>query len=251
MKTQQKIYFCVLALVLVAPNAVAQGTLALHNGSTDPTLEGWTRYTDFGAPQCSALTNDLGKNSWSVLLSNAGGGYSKNLPDISSQDWVLSCNLRLVTPNQPVGSAFALAIGTGTRGFGLLLGSDSNDNLQLQLGGSPNSTYILHGQGTAYNSLQLVYGRATGQASLWANGSLLGSAIPGFSLNLQPSIAWGGDVQTANSYQANWNLMSLQIIPEPSSFSLLWLGGVLFSLRHRSFQHAAGGECLTARAWAG
>jgi|GEM_PF-5324018 len=234
MKMLQRTCFFTLGCVLVAGRVVAQNYLAMHNGNANPTQEGWSNYTDFGSPQYSAVTNDLGKNSWSILLSSAGGGYSRTLPNISSLDWALSCNLRLVTPNQPVFSTFSLALGTGAKGFSLFFGSDAAGNAQVRVGGGGSSPYTLLGQGTAYNSFQLIYSGETGQASLWANSSQLASGINGIELNMPASISWGGAVQSATSRQANWNSVSLEVIPEPNSLSLLCLGGgVLFCLRRR------------------
>lgn len=221
-----------LFICLVKP-AQGQGLLAYHSGYNNPTSEGWTSQTDFGSPQTGAVTNDLGVSAWSMLLYGSGGGYSKNLNYFMGRDWVLSLNVRLVTPGQSGAFPFVANINTGSTAFLMMYSSDASGNPIVQVRGATPSPVIMLAGGSVYNNYQLNYSAAANQASLWVNGAELYSGIKGYPSSTAPLVEWGGANQRLLSFQANWNQVSLQIVPEPCSLSLLGGGLLLLAARRR------------------
>jgi hypothetical protein len=58
--------------------------------------------------------------------------------------------------------------------------------------------------------------------------------ISGIQTPSSPVLYWGMGQPRATTFQANWNLMSLEIVPEPSTSWLIMLGGgVLIYLRRK------------------
>jgi hypothetical protein len=218
-----------LAFFLAASQlAAGQGTLiAQHSGSANPTAEGFS-LSGFGTPQCGPVANDQGLNAWSTVVSNSSAQYGEFLGSLTGQDWLLTVTLRVVTTNLGVG-AFDVVINTGSSFFGLGFGSDAYGN---------QTTYgITNGGGSIYNTYELLYNSTSDTASLWINGVEQRSAIQGQYSSGQASLGWGGGSQGPASFQCNWNLVSLQITPEPSSAAVLLLGsGVSFYFRRKFFR---------------
>jgi len=100
-----------------------------------------------------------------------------------------------------------------------------------QLDGDPvvstgfNPVFALEGGGPGYHDYQLFYHATTEQVALWVDGVERVSDITGTA----GSSGWGGlwGAAQGTDSQANWNRVSFEIIPEPSSLALLGCGGVL------------------------
>lgn len=218
--------------------SLGQGSrLAQHLGANNPILEGFSSQA-FGTPMTEGVTNDLGVNAWSTLFDASGIMYQRKLPDFSSLDWVLSITLRIVTPGvEPRTGKFQVEIVTGGTYFDMWLGSDANGNPMVQATSHTNQTPIitLSGAGSTYNEFQLAYNQAAHTADLWVNGTVEFSGLQARSYPSSPMLWWGGGYQGAAAYQANWNLVSVQIVPEPSISLLLTWGSLFLAARlHRS-----------------
>ena len=225
----QRLTLACLATAAGVSSSIAQNpTVYHHYGAANPTSEGWTLQTYLGPVQTGAVSNDMGRNAWMTGVSHSLYGYSPRVTEsLAGLSWTLSVNLRVVTPNTRLG-VFDMSLATSSRTFGLKFGSDADGN---QIVAADSQTPFVLAGGSSYADYQLVYSAQTGTANLWANGSLLSSGIMGVPSGQDSFFFWRGGDQGFNSHLANWNLVSLEIIPEPSSLSLLWLGSsVLFCL---------------------
>jgi len=210
-------------------SSLAQETpIFQHLGATDPQNEGFTLTLAAGGA-VGPVIGDLGRESWSVVSSGAPASYSHSFTShqqttIAGSDWALSATFRIVqSPN------IWMAFYTDSQQFAL--------SFEMQPDGDPvvNShsiqapAFVLNGGGPGYHDYQLAYHAATGQASLWVDGSERVSditGVPGFS---GWTVFWGAAQGTAS--QANWNRVSFEVVPEPSPGIIMFTGGLLVVLR--------------------
>jgi hypothetical protein len=208
--------------------AQAQGTLlGQHFGANDPTTEGFAVASTYGTPQLGPVTNDFGVNSWSMRISASGINYTRPLPTyLWALDWTLSVTLRIVA-DSIASLSFSTSVDTGQNYFLTQFGSDPNGNPSVRVTGSSLSPLmILPDASSGYHNYQLRYSAAAGSASLWVDGvNVLGNIMGGAGFS--PTLRFGGGYQNPADIQANWNLVSLEIVPEPSSLAVLILGGGL------------------------
>jgi hypothetical protein len=105
----------------------------------------------------------------------------------------------------------------------------------VQTGLSTSSPeFVLNGAGSTYNNYQLVYSATSGTANLFVNGTDEINSIAGELSSQSPEFAFG-IAQDSFPSQANWNLVSISAVPEPSAASLLLFGsgGLLYFARLR------------------
>jgi hypothetical protein len=221
--------FALSVLPLSIYSARAQGiVVAQHSGSTDPTTEGFSLVASGQHARVGPVLGDMGMNAWATTVSNVNNniGYQYFLtPDQQAQlagaDWTLSSRLRVVASSGVLGNNYA-SFSMGTNRFNMFIGSEPNGDPFVLVGDSSLSpTYILQGGGQGYHDYQLRYSAAAGAADLWIDGvprltGLLGSGA-GF-----PALRWGES--QAGPSQANWNFVSLQIVPEPAPLALFVIG---------------------------
>lgn len=223
-------------LVLAIKQAAGQETsLLLHSGATDPTTEGFSFYSQGGLS--GPVINDLGMNAW-MTATVAGGGpayYAQILTpqqqaELAGASWDLSVTLRVVKSPDSVDTRVAFDL--GSMAYWL--------SYSVNASGDPVvDSYTLTGAGSTYNNYQLIYDASTETASLWVNNVEVNSDQPGFAYNYPAQLSWGEENQ-GGPFQANWSSVSLEITPEPSAISLLFLGGgFLIYVRIRNKKRSA------------
>ncbi len=229
MKIDSKIVMLLAMLLAFAARLVhGQGTLIVqHSGDNNPTSEGFT-FNESGLT--GPITNDLGVNAWSVVSANIIPWYNYSFTpqqqsNIEHSNWILSVTLKIVNPGS---QTFKTTLATGTGLFNLWFGSEPDGDPEVNVGDS--GYFILTNAGSTYNNYQLMYDAETEEASFWINGTEMADNISGGSVSGNGHLSWGA-VQQPN-IQANWNLVSLETIPEPSAWSLIVLdSGILICVR--------------------
>ena len=220
--------------VTAAVAVFGQGTLVIqHSGATDPLAEGWSG--SGGYP----ITNDLGVNAWSMPEpNNLADAYQYNTTsqeqaDLSSAGWTYSINARIATSNALLGQLGyfdAVLWGSPAAIAVLFFGSATNGDPIVRLKcGSISDTITLTAVGSTYNLYQLQYDVSMDTPSLWINGVDYLSNIPLTNQNVV-TVAWEGGGSPAYE-RVNWNLVSLEITPEPSTVALFGLGAFIVAAR--------------------
>jgi hypothetical protein len=228
-------YIFQILFSLLVGSVHGQGIIFQHSGANDPTTESFSANIQ---GQASPVLNDLGMDAWATTASSPDKGViytyfltSQQQTALAAGDWSLAVTLRIPL-NYGVaghGNTF-MNFFTGTEGFSLEFAFASNGD---PIVGANAQLYTLNNAGSTYNNYQLVYSATADAASLWVNGTEeinnITSAVgtPGVG-----SVIWGESQQSIG--QANWNLLSLTVTPEPSPISLIFLGtGILFYIRRR------------------
>jgi hypothetical protein len=236
MKSRPYLLLIPLFVIATLCLAIGQGTVVIqHNGATDPTTEGFGLHPNNGGGSAKPVFGDLGVNAWQITISNNSQLvyiYSLTQPqqsEIAGSDWILSFTLRDLRPT-PVPNDFVQLLGTSSELLGVAVGSKTNGDPYLWGG---TSLFTLNGGGAGYHNYEIVYAAATDTASLWVDGT---EEVSNFLSHLSRAggitgLQWG-ETQSGPS-GANWNLVSLEIVPEPSVISLICLGsGVLIYVRN-------------------
>jgi hypothetical protein len=223
-----KIGFSIIQIfvLLAAGRIYGQGIIiAQHSGFNNPTTEG---FISEGETPGRGVTNDLGYNAWSTpgLV-----GYYTPISNIANVDWILSVIVRIAATNAwPDQFVVYIGSGSGSSSIPLYFGSDGDGNPIVSVGGT---NFVLSG-GSIYDNYQLIYSAETQTASFWINGI---EELPGIIVQNESSfdiLTFDDPIQEAG--QANWNLVSLEVVPEPSVWSLIVLGGGIFIYVRRQFQ---------------
>ncbi len=172
-----------------------------------------------------------GVSAWNTTVSNVNNSisYTYSLNPIQQtetigSDWIFSLTLQIPTPDSSGNSIVGLG-----EAFAMSIGSVNNGDPFVQVG---LNRFVLNGGGAGYHSYRIVYSSAAETASLWVDGT---ERVPDYLHNISlpngiSGVEWG-EIQGGPA-SANWNLVSLQIVPEPSTLSLVLLasGVLLFSL---------------------
>jgi hypothetical protein len=233
MKTHSTILLLVaIVLTFIARIVHGQGTIiAQHSGFTNPTNEGFGLYTHYASPPVGGIANDMGYSAWITPNWDWGIMYSNKIGNISSANWTLSVTVR-VLPTETVPEIFFANVDTGSSQYGLGFGSDINGDQIVSIG---STNFTLYGSST-YNNYQLVYSSGTQTASLWIDGTEELSGIAAQPGSSPATLEWGESAFQALNQQANWNLVSLMVTPEPSAWSLILLGGGILIYVRRVFR---------------
>jgi hypothetical protein len=237
MKTNPKsLILCASLFVSAFSLAFGQGTLIVqHSGATDPTTEGFTLSLLVGG-SVGPVTNDLGMNAWATVLPQKGFiGYTYSLTPLQQSetvgsDWILSATLRDLQ-SIPLPNTFIAWIGADS--YVQEIGSEINGDPYVD-GSRSNPVFVLNGGGGGYHNYQWVYSAATTEVALWVDGV---DQIPDFFQIPATGISQIEFGEGQGGYSSdNWSSVSLEIVPEPSAMSLLFLGGgfLIIYVRNRN-----------------
>lgn len=231
MKTQLNIssLLAVLFIALMINSTYGQGILVIqHLGANDPTSEGFTLNNNGSV---GPIIGDLGMNAWVTETTNHGGPvfYQQTLTSqqqtaLAGANWDLSVTLRVL--QSPLAGDTSVQLDTGSMAYGLFFSVNASGDPVV-------GPYTLTGAGSTYNNYQLIYDASTEMASLLVNNVDEINNITGTAYTYPAQLTWGEN--QGGPFQANWNLVSLSITPEPSTASLIFLGSVVFIYVRRAF----------------
>jgi hypothetical protein len=225
---QKRISFIVGLACVIARLADGQGMLiAQHSGDTDPTTEGFTLSLNGGSGgTVEPVVGDLGLNAWNTTSSGQFAGYyetftQQKTAELTGKSWVLTLALRnLGVHTEGYSTVF---FGTGRMEFYLYFSNESDGDPSVQIN---SQQYVLQGAGSTYNTYQVVYNNATETADFWVDGQDVIHDVTPDQYSGSANLSWGSGVQIPA--EANWNLVSLSVVPEPSAVSLLLFGSGAF-----------------------
>jgi len=244
-------------LMLGTGRCMAGQILAVHQGDTDPTTEGFTARPVVGTSSVGPLANDLGLPAWQIAGASRSSQFEYRAPgltssqkaDIASQGFTMTIVARVLQNGlaPPYQSSDPVTIGGATVNYAGVrwevdLGINSNGDTVVVLpntlfaqgpGGSVQSfgpSYTLTGSGSTYHTYELHYDPATNQADLSVDGVVEISNYTGETrFYYESALAWAAHSGGAE----NFNLVESQIgVPEPAAVTLLLFGlvGALFQV---------------------
>ena len=211
---------CTFALTAVSGPAWAE-IIAQHLGATDPVTESWTRSSNGAGPVEGPVFNDGGYNAWNIddvssskFLRYITTVTTEQIADAASKGWILSSWLRVVDTSDALDKAILVEY----YDFDMQFGSDASGNAIVGLVGG--SSYTTSSSG--YHLYELKYDPVAGSADLFVDGTERISDYGGTGLP-EPRIMWGSTSSAARG-DGNYNLVKFEIIPEPSTITLLGIG---------------------------
>ena len=237
---------CGIMSALAITSAQSQ-VLFNHAGATDPTSEVWTQVQSGSGPSVGPVINDLGTglNAWSVASSTSTGLLAYTQTPTAAQiqqgnlfGWSLSATLRITRiPDLSLDASPSIAYITGPLRWNVFLGAQADGDPVVSIPAQGN--FALEGGGSGYHTYRLTYDPASSTADFFIDGVERISNLSPVALFSPPEVYFG--IGTAAPGGANFNSVTFAVVPEPSSWALLFLGGVSlgFVFRSRHHDHAA------------
>ncbi len=238
-----------LAKVNYDPDPV-RGAVCAHYGAADPVNDEDWALNDGGGGGVSvgAVSNDLGTglDAWKAddnsTASNTRIGYEATLSRRQqeaalTEGWVLRAKLRIVDAPDAADSSVFVDFAYNhpdydKKWFYMKLGAEADGDPIISL--YDLSDLVLAGAGGGYHLYEFVYDPDTGTADLFVDGvekvsNFAGRDNSGYDLN---RILWGAN-GSASTGHANYNLIELEILPEPGALAFLAVGAALALARRR------------------
>ena len=224
--------FLSLVLTMVACCGTCRaGLIAQHLGSVDPTTEGWTALPGAGGGVVVGPIDDGGTPAWFVddnsTALNSIYLYehiisSAEIAAGNSLGWTLSTTVRVAADgSSTLDVTPVVTYRDGVNGWQMNFGLDGSGDTFVKLftGATTGPVHTIAGNST-YNTFSLRYDPVAANADLFVNGTEVISDYTGFS-NTQTAVLWGAG-RSPFTGQGNFNEVSFETVPEPSSISL-WL----------------------------
>ena len=206
----------------------------------NPIAEGWS--ANVVSPNSAVPVNgDQGLNAWQVndvtTLVNVSASYalvvtSEQATSFLTSGWKLSVRVRVVEAPDTLDSAVASWMQLGSRQWLMDFGSEDNGD-QTVLAGSTSSTYSSVGAGNVYHLYEMIYDPVDQSADIFVDGVERISGYTGVESQPGNIIGWG----SGSSYgigSGNWNMVAVEIVPEPATLSMLALGGLALVRRRKA-----------------
>ena len=211
--------------------------LALHQGSNDPVTEGWNRERAFSGVATFPIIDDIGTgfDAWAVDDNGVDGLYVTDLTQeqvnlAMERGWKLSSKLRVADAPTSFGIV-TTGFTTDSQGFSFSVGADDDGSPLIQ---SAGGVIDLDNLDNGYHLYELIFNSTNEEAELFVDGSSILTGIKGGSAGEMNKEVFFGSSSADFLGQGNYNLVSFEIVPEPSA-GLLAIFGILglFALRCR------------------
>lgn len=228
MKVQPRIIWVFTILYFLHSPAHAD-LVAVHNGNSDPTTEGWNALPGSGGGVSVGSINDGGTAAWFVDDNSTAEGsiffYQQSIGVLDIQEgntngWTLSATLRVASDEEIGfdGSPFA-GYRDGATGWEMEFGLNSSGDTFVRLftGATTGPVHTLSSN-SDYNEFSLTYDPVEASVDLFVNGSEVISGYTGFA-STDTSVLWGAG-RSPDRGQGNFNRVAFSTasVPEPSSF---------------------------------
>lgn len=232
-----------LALIL-GLGASAQAVVVLnHTGTNDPDTEGWSGFNTGLAGNVVAGDTDE-EAHWGVFraASNGATGYSGNVAAASFTDpsgWTATWRVKAIETADLLGVALAVADGQDNWMFVLADGDEGLANGIHQFQDGSGTAQISSIDPTdGYHWYQMLYNPGTDDVSAYIDGSFVTTLTRASAPNLAlERIQFGGLQSGIGEADAHYAFAQLEtghrIVPEPASFALIGIGGLMLLKRRR------------------
>ena len=230
---------------MLACTGMAQGEILVqHLDDNIPSgAEGWSWLTTGTEVVTTFGLNDGGTLAYAVdddVTIGAGLWYktvtAADETEAATKGWKLTSNVRVVD-SSAVAVNLSVQHFTGSTYYRMDFGEAGEGNdFVVGLGiGTGGPTYTIVGGLSTYHNCELVFDPVAGSADLFVDGTERLSDYTGVAHGAAAQVWWGA-TSSGNNGQANWNEVTLEIVPEPSLLSMLagLLGLGLIAWRKRS-----------------
>jgi hypothetical protein len=214
-----------------------------HTGDADPATEGWTPQEFGSGVTTGPVIADGMFDAWSVNDQGTSGGraYRSILSSVDAQKalnggFVQRARLRVVNPSTLPDGVVAVEFLTSSIAFLLSIGSEADGDPILWLQNDSGATALTaQGAGGGYHLYELIYDPATQLADVRLDGQHLAD-YPGFhpvilAINPPPRDVRWGSISGDGTGAANYNLVQMELVPEPTALALLAPAAITLRLR--------------------
>jgi hypothetical protein len=251
----RRTYCCLIVFVVTALTTTLSKAdiIYRHSGSNNPTTEGWIADKVLAPGNVGPISNDegTGNDAWSVISDGVHlSDYTALVPANEwgadmGLGWTFSANLRIVSNVDFNRAVFTLISWVYRDPNGI--GGSPVDQVELDFAPQPNGdpsvkiygiqgpiplNYTLVGGGSGYHLYQLQLDPTTNTLSFLVDGIDRFTGLQPRQTGGNPGVVFGCE-PTMGDGQGNYNLVQLDIVPEPSTLVLL-VGAVGLLLRRRA-----------------
>jgi len=238
------VVFTLYGVLACAATARAE-IIAQHLDDSSPSTEGWT--LESGASPGGSAVNDSGTLAWAIDDNSTEdppiwwkkGLTSQEVTDAAASGWKLTGKVRVVDASDPETVFCAYYTGAGYYGMNFnqeVQGAGWDGDVTVTLSGGGGS-YTTTDGAHKYHTYELVFDPVAGTADLFVDGIERISNDDGGIWGDAPMAVKFGGTSMEDTGQGNWNKVTFEIVPEPSTLVLLGsglLGLLLLLLRRRS-----------------
>ncbi|MCF7837421.1 MAG: PEP-CTERM sorting domain-containing protein [Candidatus Marinimicrobia bacterium] len=244
---------CGLVVVIMAASVAGASLIAEHTGAQDPIAAGNLGHIDdtYGTdstawvplysayPPVSTIAGpdtSGAVDAWWLTGTYRAYNYIPTAADYTALEagFKVSVNVRIPTADVPLDFQPVVEYAGNNLRYYIVFGSNASGEqmIQVNTANTAGSYTVSGGTINDFALTELVYDPVAGNADLFVNGTERISNINPISSTLK-RFYWGSNAPGASG-AGHFNLVSLEVVPEPTSFILVLLAGGLMLARRRS-----------------